>query len=335
MNEREPCLELRGLEAGYPARGSWLRRGPRHVPVVDRVDLDVRCGETVGLVGESGSGKTTLSRAALRLVEPTAGTIRFRGRDFRALTGRALRRERRHLQMVFQDPWSSLDPRMRIDEALFEPLLVHGLARRSEQPTRVAAMLQEVGLPADAARRYPHEFSGGQRQRIGIARALATHPDLLVADEPVSALDVSVRAQVINLLARLQSERGLALLLVAHDLAIVEQLADRLAVLYLGRIVEEGPAAAVLARPLHPYTAALRSAVPRTRPGQGAASQRLRLAGEPPNPLAPPTGCRFHPRCPVARSICREQDPPWVDNGSDGRVACHFPGTLEAPRQAP
>jgi peptide/nickel transport system ATP-binding protein len=319
-------LEVRGLRTEYPVRSGILRRRVGAVRAVDGVDLEVRAGETVALVGESGSGKTTLARSILRLVEPCAGEIRFRGEELRSLRPAELRRRRKGFQMVFQDPWSALNPRMRVAEALFEPLLVHGLAPRSEKRARVARMLDEVGLPEEAAGRYPHEFSGGQRQRIGIARALATQPELLVADEPVSALDVSVRAQVINLLADLQSRRDLGMLFIGHDLAVVEQLADRVLVLYLGRVVEAGPAAALLARPLHPYTVALRSAVP--TPDPEGRRRRIVLPGEPPSPISPPPGCRFHPRCPIARERCRSEEPPLVGAGDGRLVACHFPGEM-------
>ncbi len=321
-------LELRGLSKEFPIRSPFLRRRLGAVSAVNRVDLDVAAGETVGLVGESGSGKSTLGRMIVRLVEPTEGEIRFRGEDLLALEGRDLRRARRHFQVVFQDPYGSLNPRMRIGDALFEPLQVHGLAERSDRQgraRRVAGMLDEVGLPAEAAGRYPHEFSGGQRQRIGIARALAPQPDLLVADEPVSALDLSVRAQIVNLLANLQKSRGIAMLFIAHDLALVEQIADRIAVLYLGRIVEEGPAAELLGRPLHPYTASLIAAVPRVRrAGEGRLVRAP--AGEPPSPSDPPPGCPFHPRCPIARDLCRSERPALLSAGEASRVACHFPG---------
>ncbi len=326
MSAPIPLLEVRGLRVEFPLYSGVLRRRIGALVAVDGVDLTLAKGETLGLVGESGSGKTTLGRAILRLVDPVAGAVLLDGEDLLLLPERELRRRRRRLQMAFQDPWGSLNPRMRIGDALFEPLWVHRLASKAEKPERVERMLGEVGLEAEAAGRYPHEFSGGQRQRIGIARALATDPELLVADEPVSALDVSVRAQVVNLLAELQVRRGLAMILIAHDLALVEQIADRVAVLYLGRIVEEAPAAELLSRPLHPYTVALRSAVPipdPTRPGQ-----RLVLPGEPPSPVDPPLGCRFHPRCPVARERCRLESPELSEIGPGRRVACHFPGSL-------
>lgn len=321
-------LEVRGLVKGFPGLSSVLRRTTGRVLAVDGVDLEVAAAETLALVGESGSGKTTLARAILRLIEPDAGSVRFRGEDLLALSGAELRRRRRHFQMVFQDPWGSLDPRMKIGDALFEPLWVHGLAPRSEQSARVSALLEEVGLPAAAAALYPHEFSGGQRQRIGIARALATRPELLIADEPVSALDVSVRAQVVNLLAELQRRHGLAMLFIAHDLPLVEQVADRIAVLYLGRIVETGPLAAVLGAPGHPYTSALLSAVPGVDPG--LRRRRIALSGAVPSPAAIPPGCRFHPRCPIARPRCRTEDPALRVLAPGRSAACHFPGELGA-----
>ena len=324
-------LELRGLTKEFPIRSAFLRRRLGTVTAVAGVDLDIAAGETVALVGESGSGKSTLGRMIVRLSEPTSGSIRFGGEDLLALAAGDLRRARRRFQVVFQDPYGSLNPRMRIGDALLEPLLVHGLVDRRDRAARrarVEAMLDEVGLPREAAGRYPHEFSGGQRQRIGIARALAPQPELLVADEPVSALDLSVRAQIVNLLANLQASRGIAMLFIAHDLALVEQIADRIAVLYLGRIVEQGPAAEVLRAPLHPYTASLIAAVPRVR-AAGVARPDRAPAGEPPSPAAPPPGCPFHPRCPVARALCRSERPTLTAGGQARQmarqVACHFP----------
>jgi oligopeptide/dipeptide ABC transporter ATP-binding protein len=324
-----PLLEVRGLGKEFPIVSPVLRRRLGSVAAVVDVDLDVAAGETVALVGESGSGKSTLGRMIVRLLEPTRGEIRFRGQDLLELEGRALRRARRHFQVVFQDPYGSLNPRMRIGAALFEPLAVHALAAKGEREERVAGMLAEVGMPPEAAGRFPHEFSGGQRQRIGIARALASQPELLVADEPVSALDLSVRAQILNLLAGLQRDRGIAMLFIAHDLALVEQIADRTAVLYLGRVVEEGPTAALLGAPLHPYTAGLIAAVPRVRPsGEGKRAVRTPV-GEAPSPSNPPPGCPFHPRCPVARALCRSARPPLAAAGAGRRVACHFPGEVQ------
>jgi len=326
-------LELRGLSKEFPIRSPFLRRRLGSVRAVQEVDLEIAAGETVALVGESGSGKSTLGRMIVRLVDPTSGAIRFRGEDLLALSGGELRRARRRFQIVFQDPYGSLNPRMRIGDALFEPLAVHGLAAgagRAERAARVAAMLAEVGLPPEAGERYPHEFSGGQRQRIGIARALAPQPELLVADEPVSALDLSVRAQIVNLLANLQASRGIAMLFIAHDLALVEQIADRIAVLYLGRIVEQGATAEVLGAPLHPYTASLVAAVPRVRTAGSPRPERL-AAGEPPSALAPPPGCPFHPRCPQVRERCRSERPALLPGGGGRQVACHFPGSGGAP----
>ena len=330
-----PLLEVRGLCKEFPIRSSFLRRRLGAVAAVADVDLDIAASETVALVGESGSGKSTLGRMIVRLIEPTSGEIRFRGDDLLALPARELRRARRHFQVVFQDPYGSLNPRMRIGDALLEPLLVHGLVPgrgrqgRADRAERLAAMLTEVGMPTEAASRYPHEFSGGQRQRIGIARALASQPDFLMADEPVSALDLSVRAQIVNLLANLQRDRGIAMLFIAHDLALVEQIADRIAVLYLGRIVEEGPAAALLGEPLHPYTASLIAAVPRVR-AAGDLPLRRAPAGEPPSASDPPPGCPFHPRCAAAGERCRTERPLLMGSGPLRRVACHYPGEAAA-----
>ena len=280
-------------------------------------------------MGESGSGKTTLGRCLIRLLEPTSGTIRFAGEDITALDSGELRRRRRRFQMIFQDPYGSLNPRLSVEDALAEPIVVHGLAKGPAVAERVRELLHVVGLPESSAVRYPHEFSGGQRQRIGIARALATEPSLVVADEPVSALDVSVRAQIINLLAQLQQRLGLALLFVAHDLAVVEQIADRIAVLYLGKVVELAPARELFQRPLHPYTVSLLSAVPVPDPARRR--QRILLPGDPPSPLHPPSGCRFHTRCPIARPRCATETPP-LDAAAPGHaVACFYAGELQLP----
>ncbi len=334
-------LEVRGLEKSFPLRRgllSGLRRRPPGaaastgaVRAVAGVDLDVAAGECVALVGESGSGKTTLARCAVRLLEPTAGAVRFEGRDLLALSPRELRRWRRHVQMVFQDPYGSLDPRQRVGSALAEPLRIHRLGDGAARRRRVAELLELVDLPPAAADRRPHEFSGGQRQRIGIARALATEPRLLVADEPVSALDVSVRAQIVNLLARLQERLGLALLFIAHDLAVVEHVADRVAVMYLGRVVELATREAVFSRPRHPYTVSLLSAVPVAEPGR---RRRVALRGEPPDPAAPPAGCAFHPRCPIARPRCAVEAPALVAGEAGHAVACHHPGELRREEAA-
>jgi phosphonate C-P lyase system protein PhnK len=291
------------------------------VRAVDGVSFALNAGETLALVGESGCGKSTLARCVLRLIEPTSGAVRFGGRDVLALRGEDLRALRRQAQIVFQDPFAALNPRMTVGQAIAEPLLVHGLAPRSEFPKRVAALLEMVGLCPDCAGRYPHEFSGGQRQRVVIARALATGPRLIVADEPVSALDVSVQAQVLNLLQELQRRLGVAYLFVTHNLAVVRHVARRTAVMYLGRVVEIGSTEEVFARPRHPYTNALLSAVPEPDPARRR--RRLVLAGEVPSPREVPAGCRFHPRCPRAGPECREQEPAL--SAEAHAVACYHP----------
>ena len=328
-------LAAEGLGKSYPVRRGLLQRVEGQVRALTDVDLEIEEGECFALVGESGSGKTTLGRCLIRLVEPTAGRVRFRGEDLLALGREELRRRRRDFQMVFQDPYGSLNPRMRVGAAIAEPMEVHGLVGRPARMARVGELLEMVGLSPAMARRYPHEFSGGQRQRIGIARALATGPALMIADEPVSALDVSVRAQIINLLARLQSQLGLTLLIIAHDLAVVEQIADRVAVLYLGRIVEQGRRADLFARPQHPYTVSLLSAVPVPDPPRpDARRERIVLPGDPASPLDPPPGCPFHPRCPIARERCRDERPELQPTAAGQLAACHYPGELVAPAPA-
>jgi oligopeptide transport system ATP-binding protein len=325
-------LALAGLGKEYRTRRGRLR-------ALAGVDLTVAAGECVALVGESGSGKTTLGRCALRLVEPTEGSVRFAGEDLLALKGSVLRRRRRRFQMVFQDPYGSLDPRQRAGAILEEPLAIHGTLGAAGRRARAAELLAAVGLAPELAARLPHELSGGQRQRLAIARALAPDPELLVADEPVSSLDAAVRGQILDLLAELRARLGLALLLIAHDIAAVERLADRIAVLYLGRVVELAPAAELLRRPLHPYTASLLSAMPVAAVGAvGAADagrrRRIVLAGEPPSPFAPPAGCPFHPRCPSARARCAVERPPLAapaataQTSPERAVACFFPGEL-------
>jgi oligopeptide/dipeptide ABC transporter ATP-binding protein len=321
----EPLLAARNLVKRYRVRSGPFG-GDRTFAAVDGVSLDVANGETLGLVGESGSGKSTTGRLLLRLEEPSAGSIRFDGEDWLALEGTALRRRRRDLQIVFQDPQTSLNPRLRCGAQIGEPLRVQGIARGRELAGKVAALLAEVGLTADLARRFPSELSGGQRQRVAIARALATRPKFVVCDEPVSALDVSVAAQVLNLLTELKEKSGLSYLFISHDLAVVSNLSDRIAVMYLGRIVELGAPSEILARPLHPYTAALVSAAREGEPS--AIPPRIALRGEPPSPADPPRGCAFHPRCPIARPRCAEESPS-LEPAADGRpVACFFPGEL-------
>ena len=326
-----PLLEVHGLRKEYPVRRGPFRRLAGTVRALDGVDLELPAGECLALVGESGSGKTTLGRCAIRLIEPTAGRVVFAGEDLQALSGRELRARRRRFQMVFQDPYGSLDPRQRVDSILDEPLALHSGLDRAGRRERAAGLLRLVGLDPALGERYPHELSGGQRQRVGIARALAPGPELLVADEPVSALDVSIRGQVLALLADLRQRLGLALLLIAHDMAAVEQLADRVAVMYLGRIVELASRAELFRQPLHPYTVVLLSAVPVPDPGRRRS--RIVLQGEPPSPLAPPPGCPFHPRCPSARPRCAAELPPLAPVAGEGRewerkVACFYPGEL-------
>jgi oligopeptide/dipeptide ABC transporter ATP-binding protein len=313
-------LEVDGLVQHFPAPG---RRGVVHA--VDDVSFTVHEGETLGLVGESGCGKTTLGRTLLRLYEPTAGTIRFAGTDITHLGEKELRPLRRDMQMVFQDPFASLNPRRRVADLVGDVLGVHGERDKARRRSTAIELLERVGLPASVADRYPRALSGGQRQRVGIARALALRPRLLVADEPVSALDVSVQAQVVNLLEDLQQELGLTYVVISHDLAVVRHIADRIGVMYLGRLVELADADAVHAAPLHPYTEALMSAAPVPDPRASSSRQRIVLTGDVPSPIDPPSGCRFRTRCPYATEVCAEVDPPLVELVPGRRVACHHP----------
>ncbi len=309
-----PVLEAKNVVKHYVAdNGSRVR-------AVEGVSFSIAAGETLGLVGESGCGKSTLARVVMGLTPPTSGDVLLDGRSIVGLSSRAMRPLRQRMQMVFQDPYGSLNPRSKVARIVEEPLQVHRMGAKAARRARVDALLADVGLPADAGRRYPHEFSGGQRQRIGIARALALNPGLIVADEPVSALDVSIQAQVLNLLVRLQREHALSYLFVSHDLAVVQYIADRILVMYLGKIVETADHTRIWTQPLHPYTAGLLAA----HPESGSSARRLRIGGDAPNPAAPPSGCRFHPRCPYAAPVCIV-DEPVLRRFADGRAAaCHF-----------
>lgn len=322
-----PLLSARNLVKTFPGRRTRTGRAAPAVRAVDDVSFDLRPGETLGLVGESGCGKSTTGRMLVRLLQPTGGSVTFDGTDITHLGQRALRPVRRHVQMVFQDPVSSLNPRHRVIRTLTDPMTVQGTDPR-EARARAAELLEQVGLGAEHLRRYPHQFSGGQAQRVAIARALATRPRLIVADEPVSALDVSIQAQIVNLMERLRRELGLAYLFIAHDLSVVKRVCDRVAVMYLGRIVELGPRDEVYARPAHPYTRALLSAVPVPDPAVERTRERIVLKGDLPSPAAPPGGCTFHPRCPKAQDVCRTERPALLTVGGGPReAACHFPET--------
>jgi peptide/nickel transport system ATP-binding protein len=336
-NGAAPLLEVENLKVYFPIRsGIVLDRHVGDIRAVDDVSLTIRPGETLGLVGESGCGKSTVGRTILRLYKPTAGRIVFDGQDISALSETELRPLRRRMQMVFQDPYASLNPRHSVGRIVGDPLRSHGLANRREAGGRVRDLLQIVGLPADAAGRYPHEFSGGQRQRIGLARALALNPDFVVADEPVSALDVSIQAQIINLLEQLQEEFELTYLFIAHDLAVVRHISDRIAVMYLGWIVEVSPAAELYENPLHPYTISLLSAVPIPDPVVERQRLPILLAGDLPSPANPPAACRFHTRCPfVQPTRCRDEVPPLRTLATGHEVACHWAEDINEGRIKP
>ena len=318
-----PLLRVRNLVKNFPVKAGFLARVSEQVHAVDHVSLEIAAGETLGLVGESGCGKSTTGRCILRLVEPSSGEIHFEGRDVTGVTGSALRALSRDMQIIFQDPYASLNPRMTVGAIVGEALIIHRLAKTRRQfEERIVDLLETVGLGADHLQRYPHEFSGGQRQRIGIARALAVSPKLIVCDEPVSALDVSIQAQVVNLLEDLQQKFGLTYLFIAHDLSVVEHISTRVAVMYLGRIVETAPARGLYAAPRHPYTEALLSAVP--VPDPKAKRHRIRLEGDVPSPINPPTGCHFHTRCPRAMPVCATEVPRPTEVARDHVVACHL-----------
>jgi oligopeptide/dipeptide ABC transporter ATP-binding protein len=318
----EPLLQVDGLKKHFPVRKGLLRRTVGYVYAVDDVSFTIRPGETLGLVGESGCGKTTVGRAVLRLIEPTAGTIRLDGRDITGLGKTELRPYRQAMQIIFQDPFSSLNPRMRAGDIVGEPLKVHGSGSRKERRERVAELFQRVGLRSAQMDNFPHQFSGGQRQRIGVARALALNPKLIIGDEPVSALDVSIQAQVINLLIDLQCDLKLSYLFISHNLAVVEHISHRIAVMYLGRIVEYTDKATLFTRPLHPYTEALLAAVPVPDPAIKRAKRVVQ--GDVPSPMKPPLGCHFHPRCPYAEARCRSEAPALREVEAGHQVACHL-----------
>jgi peptide/nickel transport system ATP-binding protein len=327
----EPLLSVRNLRKTFAVSGQTPGARSQRLVAVDGISFDLFPGETLGLVGESGCGKSTTGKLLLRLIEADSGEVHFAGEDLLRLPQRRLRPLRRQMQMIFQDPYSSLNPRMRVGQIVGEPLLIHGLVRDPELQAEVARLLNTVGLGAEHLDRYPHEFSGGQRQRIGIARALAVRPQLIVADEPVSALDLSIQAQVVNLLQDIQQQFGLTYLFIAHDLSVIEHLSDRVAVMYLGRIVELAPAETLYRHPRHPYSEALLNAVPVADPSKHRTHRPLQ--GEIPSPIDPPPGCAFHPRCPYARPLCAEQVPPLENKGGSQYAACFFSSEVGKFRQ--
>ncbi len=324
MNDVDPLVTVRGLKKYFPITSGLLQRHTGDVKAIDDIDFDIRRGETLGLVGESGSGKTTAGRVILRLADPTAGTITFAGREISTLTRSELRPLRKEMQIIFQDPYASLNPRMTVGDIVREPLTIHHLAGGKDAGRRVHELLAMVGLQPYHANRYPHEFSGGQRQRIGIARALAVNPKFIVADEPVSALDVSIQAQVINLLQDLQKQLDLTYLFIAHDLSVVRHISTRVAVMYVGKIIEIADRDRLYANPMHPYTQALLSAIPIPDPAIERRRKRIILTGDIPSPVNPPAGCRFHTRCPIAFERCSVEVPAFNEYESGHRTACHW-----------
>ena len=314
-------LNVQNLVKYFPIRAGFLRKVVNHVKAVDDVSFYIRKGETLGLVGESGCGKTTTARSILRLQEPTSGVVEFEGEDLLKLDRNRLRLKRRDMQLIFQDPYSSLNPRLTVGQIIGEPLLVHGLGASTDRESEVKKLLDTVGLASYHYRRYPHEFSGGQRQRIGIARALALNPKLIVCDEPVSALDVSIQSQILNLLEDLQKQYGLTYLFIAHNLSVVKHISDRVGVMYLGKLVEMTTSSELYQLPLHPYTQVLLSAIPQANPQR--VRERITVQGDVPSPINPPSGCRFHTRCPQVREVCKEMDPEWREVRPEHFVACH------------
>ena len=323
IHEKDDLVVVENLVKYFPIRGGFFRRVQAHVRAVDGISFTIKRGETLGLVGESGCGKTTTGRTILRLTPHTSGKVYFEGKDIFSLRGKALKEIRKDMQIVFQDPYSSLDPRIPVGESIVEGLVVHKIGTPQERWEKAIHLLRQVNMEDFHARRYPHEFSGGQRQRIGIARALALEPKFIVADEPVSALDVSVQAQVLNILMDLQEQYGLTYLFIAHNLSVVEHISNRVGVMYVGKMVELGPREEVFKHPLHPYTQALMSAIPIPDPHQAGSRQRIILEGDVPSPINPPSGCRFHPRCRYAiKGLCDREEPPFKDYGDGHFVAC-------------